>query len=230
MENIITLADKYSLPIIEDCSQAHGSALHGKRAGSMGTVGTFSFYPTKNLGAFGDGGTVVTNNPLIDERLRKLREYGWTHMRESELPGVNSRLDEIHAAILSYRLNYLEAENQRRRIISEIYNRNLSSLPLILPSCAEGCNHVYHLFVVRVKNRTAFAEHLKHNSITTAIHYPLPVHKQKAYQNRALLAPDKLPKTENICEEIISLPMFPTLSDINAHKVCETAASFFTTQ
>lgn len=227
MHAIIQIAEKYNIPIIEDCSQAHGATLNGKKAGSMGIAGTFSFYPTKNLGSFGDGGTVVTSNSKINDQLRLIRQYGWTHKRESYVIGVNSRLDEIHAAILSLRLKYLESENKARRMISDIYIRNLSSLPVVLPLCAEGCNHVYHLFVVRVKDRGAFAKYMNNHGVSTAIHYPLPVHMQKAYKNRALLPPQGLPFTEKVCEEIISLPMFPSLSQDNAYRVCEAVSSFF---
>ena len=227
MDAIIPIAEKYNLPIIEDCSQGHGATVQGVMAGSMGIAGTFSFYPTKNLGSFGDAGVVVTSNSIINDQLRLIRQYGWTHKRESYVIGVNSRLDEIHAAILSLRLKYLESENKARRLISDIYIRNLSSLPVVLPLSAEGCDHVYHLFVIRVKDRGLFAQHMKDHGVNTAVHYPLPIHMQKAYTNRALLSPQGLPFTEKVCEEIISLPMFPSLSKDNVYRVCEAVSSFF---
>lgn len=227
MTEICSIAKRYDVSVVEDCSQAHGSTFDDKKVGSMGIAGTFSFYPTKNLGAFGDGGAVVTSDPLLYKQIKRLRQYGWSDRRESEMIGVNSRLDEIQAAFLSYRLRYLNSENHRRRQIAKIYYQNLASLPLELPTITKNNFHVYHLFVVRIKERDELIEHLRRNCVAAAIHYKLPVHKQNAYFARALKAPNGLPNTEQICDEIVSLPMYPSLSDANALRVCEAISSFF---
>lgn len=208
------------LPLIEDCAQAHGAAYKGRPAGSTGIAGTFSFYPTKNLGAVGDGGCVVTSDDALAERLRSVREYGWrTHYLSSE-PGINTRLDELQAAFLNVLLPELPARNAQRRVLAATYRQELSGIPgLVLPSVPDSVEPVYHLYVVQHPERDELQKRLREKGIGTAIHYPSPVHLQDAYRNRVPLAPDGLPVTEALVPRILSLPMYPELSEDEARTV-----------
>ncbi|MDI6739021.1 MAG: DegT/DnrJ/EryC1/StrS family aminotransferase, partial [Candidatus Edwardsbacteria bacterium] len=181
MDHIAAIAAAHELAVIEDCAQAHGAALHGRRVGTWGRMGCFSFYPTKNLGAIGDGGAVVTDDPALADRARSLREYGWEQRYISSQPGTNTRLDELQAAILRVKLKYLEADNRARQAIAGLYRERLAYARLELPQVREGCEHVYHLFVVRTAARDALREHLRHRGVQTLVHYPQPVHLQPAY-------------------------------------------------
>ena len=218
---IMEIARRHDLFVLEDCAQAHGAALHGKKAGAWGQAAAFSFYPTKNLGAIGDGGAVVSNDPAFSERLRMLRQYGWRQRYISEFPGLNSRLDEIQAAILRVKLKYLDAENHRRQELASRYNALLSETPLVLPQQRRETEHVYHQYVVRVEQRDALRAFLQEHGVSTLIHYPVPVHKQPAYQGRIMLAGPGLPATERACQEIVSLPMHPQLTDEQVETVGE---------
>jgi dTDP-3-amino-3,4,6-trideoxy-alpha-D-glucose transaminase len=212
MEAIQAIAKHNDLFTIEDCAQAHGAKYHGRIAGSMGDVAAFSFYPTKNLGAFGDGGMVLTANPEIAGRLQQLRQYGWERRYVSEIKGFNSRLDELQAAILRVKLRYLEAGNNVRRHIAELYAKQLRDLPLVLPQVASACEHVFHLFVVQTERRDELLVHLKSQGIGAAVHYPVPVHLQPAYHNLGY-GPGSLPVTETVAGQILSLPIYPEMSD-----------------
>jgi len=231
MDAILAIAG--DIPVIEDCAQAHGALYKGQKAGCMGLAGSFSFYPTKNLGAFGDGGAVCTNDPAIAEQARLLRQYGWKTRYESSIRGVNSRLDELQAALLRVRLQKLEEENGRRRRLAAVYAENLRDVEGILtPQTREGCVHVYHLYVVRVentrsKNRDALANCLKTQGIGTGVHYPLPVHLQHAYKDNIAAAPDGLPATEAVSRELLSLPMHPGLSEQDVQRVCDAIHAFW---
>lgn len=218
MESIMHIADRYGLRVIEDCAQSHGSIYKGRMTGSIGDVAAFSFYPTKNLGALGDGGIVVTNNSETAERIRLLREYGWQQRYISEISGLNSRLDELQAAILRVKLRYLNGENIRRQAVADIYNKALYNAGFTLPCCMPDATHVYHQYVLRAKNRDSLREFLKNKGIGTLIHYPLPVHKQPAYRNRISHV---MTNTETIVNEIVSLPMYPELTDEQAYQVTE---------
>ena len=205
------------LPLIEDCAQAHGAAYKGRPAGSTGIAGTFSFYPTKNLGAVGDGGCVVTSDDALAERIRSVREYGWrTHYLSSE-PGINTRLDELQAAFLNVLLPELPAKNAKRRALAELYRRELSGVPgLVLPTIPDAVEPVYHLYVVQCPDRDEVQRRLRDRGVGTAVHYPFPVHLQDAYRGSVALAPDGLPVTEAIMPRILSLPMYPELSEADA--------------
>jgi dTDP-4-amino-4,6-dideoxygalactose transaminase len=228
MRAIGDIASRFDCPVVEDCAQAHGATQHGRKAGSMGRIAAFSFYPTKNLGAFGDGGAVATCDADLASKVRMLRQYGWRSRYESEIPGINSRLDEMQAALLSVRLCALEAENSHRRSLAALYAQELSGLEgLRLPSTAEHCEHVFHLYVVRLAGRDSLAAHLKSQHIGTAIHYPLPVHMQRAYADRIPLAPGGLPQTEALYPEILSLPMHPSLSPEQVRSVCAAIRQWF---
>jgi dTDP-4-amino-4,6-dideoxygalactose transaminase len=226
MESIMEIASRFDLAVIEDCAQAHGAEVNGKKIGSFGDLGCFSFYPTKNLGALGDAGIVCTSSSLLSEKLHILRQYGWKERYISSINGVNSRLDEIQASVLRVKLKYLDKMNKDRIRIANIYNNRLKETPLILPDISLNKKHVYHQYVIKSEKRDDLASFLKENNIGTHIHYPVPVHQQKAYKD---IVPLKYPlvKTEKISKQILSLPMFPEMSDQMAHKVCDFIYLFF---
>ena len=209
---ILAIARRYDLALVEDCAQSHGATDNGQMTGAIGDIAAFSFYPTKNLGALGDGGAVVTSDARLAERVRLLREYGWRERYVSDIPGVNSRLDELQAAILRVKLRHLDAENARRRSIAAEYDRLLADSGLALPQVRPGAMHVYHQYVVRAANRDGLQSHLRTLGIGALIHYPVPVHLQPAYAGR-LPGSDALPETEAAARQVLSLPMFPELTD-----------------
>ena len=217
-----SIADKFGAQLIEDCAQAHGAKLGGRFAGSMTEVATFSFYPTKNLGAIGDGGMVVARDPERIRRVRMLREYGWERRYISDLPGVNSRLDELQAAILRMRLPYLDAANRRRAEIAAAYNDGLAGTELVLPMSQVDATQVYHQYVVRHPGRDQFQTRLKQAGIGTNIHYPVPVHRQPAYAGRCDLDPGGLRNTDAAAAQIVSLPMYPELADAAVARIVDT--------
>lgn len=227
MDAIRELARRYDLRVIEDCAQAHGAKIDDNRVGSIGDIAAFSFYPTKNLGALGDGGAVVTNDDELAERLRLLREYGWRERYVSEIAGMNSRLDELQAAVLRVKLKSLDEENERRRQIALRYDELLAGSSLQLPEVCSSVSHVYHQYVVRSDERDALKERLRAKGIGTLIHYPVPVHQQPAYQNRMALA---LPETERAAREVLSLPMFPQLTEGQVAQVISAINSAQTTR
>ena len=210
MDAIMQIAHEYGLKVIEDCAQAHGAKYKGQRVGSIGDIGCFSFYPTKNLGAIGDGGMVVTNFPDLAEKTRLMREYGWKERYISSSEGWNSRLDEMQAAILRVKLKHLDEDNRKRVKLAEQYLDGLEGVPLELPRKRGDCEHVYHLFVIKTDDREALIEYLGGNGIDTSIQYPVPIHEQAYYMS---LGQNKsLPVTEKLAKEIVSLPMYPELS------------------
>lgn len=226
MDEILALARRYNLRVIEDCAQAHGALYNGKRVGSWGDAACFSFYPTKNLGALGDGGMVVTDNPALAQRARLLREYGWAERYISHLPGWNSRLDELQAAILRVKLAYLDEDNEARRSLAERYNEALADTPLHLPAKRPNSEHVYHLYVVRTDRREEMRQFLAGRGVGTAVHYPQPVHQQPAYYQR-LAGYDHLPHTEEIAPQILSLPLYPELTAVEQQQVINAIHAFF---
>jgi dTDP-3-amino-3,4,6-trideoxy-alpha-D-glucose transaminase len=211
METTLRVANKHGLRVIEDCAQAHGARYRGRAAGTMGDLGCFSFYPTKNLGAMGDGGAVVSRDPELAQRVRLLREYGWTPAARyvSQVAGMNSRLDELQAAILRVKLRHLDEWTAARRGVADLYAGAFAD-DALKPVESPGCEHVYHLYVVRVANRDAVRERLAAADVGTGIHYPVPIHLQPAYENLPG-APYSLPHTEAAANEILSLPMYPSL-------------------
>jgi dTDP-4-amino-4,6-dideoxygalactose transaminase len=224
MDPIIEIAKKYRLKVIEDCAQAHGAKYKGKRVGSIGDMGCFSFYPTKNLGALGDGGLVVTNDAELAKKARLLREYGWAERYVSHCAGWNTRLDEVQAAVLRVKLKYLDQDNVKRVRIADLYSKALDVCGLILPKRRNDAASVFHLYVVRSKRRDALLAFLKESHIGALIHYPVPVHCQPAY--RRLNRPDQLAKTEEIAGEILSLPIYPELSDLEIQIAIDTIKRF----
>jgi dTDP-4-amino-4,6-dideoxygalactose transaminase len=210
MTAIMALAEAHGLMVIEDCAQSHGARWAGKKTGAWGHMAAFSFYPTKNLGALGDGGAVGSNSQELIERARLLRQYGWRQRYISELPGLNSRLDEVQAAILRVKLPFLDQCNQRRRELAERYGRDLAGTGLVLPRELDNAYHVYHQYVVRTVRRDELQAHLQRHAILTAVLYPQPIHLQPAYRNRIVCA-NSLPVTEMLAKEILSLPMYPEM-------------------
>lgn len=224
MPAIMDIAARYGLRVVEDCAQAHGARLAGRLAGTWGDAAAFSFYPTKNLGALGDGGAVITANTEIAAHITELRQYGWRERYVSAVPGLNSRLDEIQATVLRIKLKYLDASNQQRRAIANLYWSFFSESVLKLPVSLQHAFHVYHQFVVRVSKRDQLQAALRHAGIGTLVHYPQPVHQQPAYFGR--LAFSDLPKSEEVVATVLSLPLYPELDDASVVRVAETVLSF----
>lgn len=220
MPAIIAFAREHGLFVIEDCAQAHGTSLNGQNVGSFGDIACFSFYPTKNLGAMGDGGAILTNESTLAEKAFLLRQYGWRKRYISEIQGLNTRLDEIQAAILNVKLHYLLDDNKRRINIAHLYNQNLQGTDYLLPMTAKNAVHTWHQYVIQVENRDELAEFLQQNGVSVGIHYPQAVHQQPAYRNR-LLGADRLPITEALVPRILSLPMYPQLPLEHVNRVCE---------
>ncbi len=210
MKKICRLAEKYNLKIIEDCAQSHGAKFQNKMTGTFG-IGCFSFYSTKNLGAFGDGGAVVTDDENFAEKIKMLRNYGSKIKYHNEIAGVNSRLDEIQAALLRVKLSHLDELNEERKKIAARYLNEIKNPSIILPKIREGSTHVWHQFVVRVKNRDDFQKYLEQNGIKTVIHYPIPPHLADCYKNLNHRRGD-FPVAEKFADEVLSLPMFNAMT------------------
>ena len=222
LDAIIEICKKNNLKLIEDVSQAHGAMWNNLRLGSFGHAAAFSCYPTKNLGALGDAGLVVTKSDELAKKIRMIREYGWAERYKSEIVGKNSRLDEIQAAILRIKLKHLDADNDRRRKIAKIYDEYLSQFTGIdNPKVRANARHVYHLYAVTVDHdkRDLIIEQARKNNIYFGIHYPAPVHLQQAYKDRIKVAAC-MDITENKSMRVISLPMYPELSEDQINKVC----------
>ena len=218
---ILDFAERHRLTVIEDCAQAHGARYRARRVGTWGHLGAFSFYPTKNLGALGDGGAVVTSDPALGTRVRELRQYGWRQRYISETRGVNARLDEIQAAVLRAKLPYLDSWNARRRQLAAGYRERLAHTDLILPGATPDSEPVYHQFVVRTQSRETLRASLAAQAIGSAVHYPALIHQQPAY---ATLAQTHiaLDRSEQIVAEILSLPIYPALTNDELQRICDT--------
>ena len=221
MDSLLALAQAHDLLLIEDCAQAHGAQYQERKVGTIGQLGAFSFYPTKNMGAYGDGGAVITNDDALADKLRKLRNYGQSSRYRHQSRGTNSRLDELQAAVLRVKLAYLDELNGRRRGIAALYEANLTGVRK--PSARPGCQHVYHLYVIRDAQRDQLMRELAERGIGTLIHYPVPVHLQESHRDLGL-GEGSLPQTERAAREILSLPLYIGLSDDDALRVCEAIA------
>ena len=225
MDEIMETASRYGIRVIEDAAQAHGAEYAGRRLGGWGDIGCFSFYPAKNLGAYGDAGAVVTSDEALADSVRMLRDHGRTDKYIHEFIGSNSRLDTLQAAILRVKLRHLERWNRRRRIVAEMYSASLGEFSRIkLPKEIAGGCHVYHLYVIQTDRRDALRQHLSEHGIGTGIHYPVPLHLQPAYRDLGYGNGD-FPVAEHVADRILSLPMYPELSD---EAVAETVASVAT--
>jgi dTDP-4-amino-4,6-dideoxygalactose transaminase len=223
MDPIRSIAKRRGIPVIEDCAQSHLAEYRGDRTGSLGLCAAFSFYPTKNLGALGDGGAVTTNDPDLAARVRMLRNGGQADRYQHVLKGVNSRLDELQAALLSVKLRHLEAATRERRAQAARYDAALHGVGL--PREAAQRRHVYHLYVVRHPRRDALAAHLAEQGVGTLIHYPVPVHRQPAYADLGL-AEGALPESELAAKEVLSLPLYPGLTEAQQQRVIEAVNAF----
>ena len=223
---MLALAKAHGLAVVEDACQSHGARQEGKSLGTLGRVGTFSFYPTKNLGALGDGGMVLTADDELAAKLRRLRNGGQSSRYRHEEIGVNSRLDEIQAAVLRVKLKYLESKNERRRELSRLYLEALEGTGVGPVAVRDGCTSARHLFVVRTPDRDALAAHLKERGIETLIHYPIPTHLQRAYDSLGQ-GPGSCPNAEKACGEILSLPLYPTLSNGSVGRVANAIRGFY---
>jgi dTDP-4-amino-4,6-dideoxygalactose transaminase len=218
MDAILEIARRHDLRVVEDCAQSHGALFRGKRTGAIGHLGAFSFYPTKNLGALGDGGMVATDDPDLAEKVRLIREYGWKERYVSAMDGCNSRLDELQAAVLRVKLQHLDAENESRRKVASMYHSLLADTGVVVPKTGRDSTHVYHQYVIRTPGRDELRMYLRGKGIGTLVHYPFPVHLQPAYKGRSPVA-TPLTETEEAAGEILSLPMFPELKEEDARAV-----------
>jgi len=236
------IADRRGIAVIEDCAQAHGALYRGRPVGTFGDLSAFSFYPTKNLGAFGDAGAVVTDDRTLAAKCLLLREYGWKQKHRSVSRGWNSRLDELQAAVLRVKLKYLKRDNRKRQALADEYRRRftlselvlsavegvegLTSSGVIAPKVRPCSTHVYHLYVVRTKARNSLQAALKRKGIQSLIHYPLPIHLQPYFKTR-VRSVGKLPETQRAAREVLSLPMYPQLTKSQLHTITDSINEFF---
>jgi dTDP-4-amino-4,6-dideoxygalactose transaminase len=227
LDQICGFARKKGLAVVEDCAQAVDAVIGNQPVGGIGDFGCFSFYPTKNLGAVGDGGLVCASRPELVERARALRTYGWTKPQYAELTGgICSRLDELQACILNVKLGSLAADIDRRRAIADAYNRAFAGLPVVCPLEQPGVRHVYHLFVIRCGERDALAQNLNQAGIATGLHYPYPVHHQPGLAGKCRI-PQRLAVTDAICREIVTLPLYPSMPTESQDRVISAVRAFY---
>jgi len=219
MNPIMEIAKKYNLVVIEDAAQAHDAEYNSKKIGTIGDAACFSFYPAKNLGAYGDAGAIVTNSDALAEKLKMARDYGRSGKYEHDFVGINSRMDEMQAAVLGVKLRHLQQWTDARRYIASLYKESIKNEKLILPKERLNAKHVYHLFVIRAEDRDGLIKRLNDKGIPAQIHYPIPVHKQKAYTS--LLGDISLPVTERISQQVLSLPIHPFMDKAQIRSVAE---------
>ncbi len=225
MDPILDIARKHNLRVIEDAAQAHGAEYRGRRAGTLGDVACFSFFPSKNLGAYGDAGALVTNDAELAERARMLRNHGRVDKYEHLIVGYGYRLDALQAAILGAKLPHLDAWNARRREIADYYTELFTNSDLITPYCPPHITPIYHIYAVRSKQRDALQKHLQAHGIETGIHYPIPLHLQPVYKNLGYKRGD-FPVAEQVADEELSLPMYPELTDTQVQQIVEAVREF----
>jgi dTDP-4-amino-4,6-dideoxygalactose transaminase len=224
LDPILELACEHGLRVIEDTAQAHGADHKGRRVGSIGHIGCFSFYPTKNLGGWGDGGAIVSNDEQLAERVRLLRSHGEGPRYHHSMVGTTARLDALQAALLRVKLARLDGVNDNRRRLGAALREGLAGTSVQLPSAAfDGADHVYHLFIVRTEQRDALRAHLETHGVSSAVHYPFPIHRTDAY---GPMAEGSLPNAERLASEICTLPLFPTMSDDEVARVIAAVSSF----
>jgi dTDP-4-amino-4,6-dideoxygalactose transaminase len=223
MSTILNIAKKYNLYVIEDCAQAHGTLYDNKKVGTLGNVGCFSFYPSKNLGALGDAGIIITNQDDLAHQIQLLRNYGSTTRDVHEILGANSRLDEMQAAILNAKLPHLDAGNKRRQEIAQSYHAHITHSDIQHPVKKNWGIHTYHLYIIQTPNRDLLRQHLEQCGIGTGIHSPTPIHQQPAY---AHLPTQPLPVTEHIVNQIVSLPIYPELTDTEVDHIVQSVNAF----
>jgi dTDP-4-amino-4,6-dideoxygalactose transaminase len=218
MDPILAIAARHGLPVIEDACQSHGARYKGRRTGSMGTFAAFSFYPSKNLGAYGDAGALTTNDRELAEKVRMMRNYGQRAKYDHVYLAWNRRLDTLQAAVLRVKLRHLDGWNQARRTVASIYRELMSETSVALPFMAEGVEHVFHLYVIQVDDRQAVQDDMSARGISTGIHYPVPIHLQEAYRAQGA-APGSFPVTEGAAKRVLSLPMYPEMTEHDVRRV-----------
>jgi len=226
MDDILTIAAARGIPVIEDCAQAHGARYRDRQVGTMGIAAEFSFYPTKNLGALGDGGAVTTSDAALADACRLIKQYGWRRRYISETNGMNTRLDEIQAAMLRAKLPFLDAENARRREIAAVYASRGANTHVTHPTAAPDTTHVFHQYVVQTDHRAGLRKHLEACGVGTAVLYPMPIHCQPGYSGRVAVAPEGLATTERAAERVLSVPMYPELSEEQIDVICHALSTF----
>jgi len=229
MDLILSIAREHGVKVVEDAAQAHGAEYRGQKAGSMGDVGCLSFYPTKNLGAFGDGGLVATSDAVLAERLKLLRQYGWAERYVSSIKGTNSRLDELQAAILRVKLQKLEEWNGVRRKHAALYDSLLQGAAVVTPVEMEYGKHCYHIYAIRTQYRDQLREFLRERGVGALIHYPVPVHLQEAYRDLGY-GEGTLPVTEQVAAEVLTLPIAPEVTGEQIRQVCDLVHQFESTK
>ncbi|MGB3905135.1 MAG: DegT/DnrJ/EryC1/StrS family aminotransferase, partial [Anaerolineae bacterium] len=225
MDPVLAMASQRGLKVVEDAAQAHGAEYKGRKAGSLGDLACFSFYPTKNLGAYGDGGMIVTSDAALAERLALLRQYGWAQRYVSSIKGLNSRLDELQAAILRVKLRWLDEWNATRRKHAALYDRRLSDKGVTTPVEGEYGKHCYHLYVIKSEQRDELQRFLRERGVAALVHYPIPVHLQEAYRDLGIRE-GGLPVTEQIARVVLSLPVAAELDEDQIETVCGLVAEF----
>jgi len=226
LDRLLRLARAHDLHLVEDCAQAVGARLHGQALGSFGDAGVYSFFPSKNLGGFGDGGAVIARDPALLKHVRMYSNHGREDKFRHDFEGTNSRLDTLQAALLRVNLPHLNTWNAARRVIADQYRQRLGHLPwLTLPVQRPGAEHIYHVYVVRTQQRDALAAHLHELGVQTGLHYPIALHRQPAYA-RLDMGPGSLPVAEDVCASCLSLPMFPGLTPAEVDRVCDAVERF----
>ena len=229
MHKILEIAQSHNLAVVEDCSQAHGAEIDGQKVGTFADISAYSCYPTKNLGGTGAGGVILCRSKDFAEKIKSLRQYGWNEERESIIPGFNSRLDEIQAAILRVKLQNLADDNAKRRAIALRYNEGFKELPITLPALNKNELHAMHLYVIECDQRNELMEHLRSHQIGASLHYPLAVHQHAAYANR-INGGNNLPVTDQFYQRNLSLPMYPELSNDAVEHIISTIQNWFREQ
>jgi dTDP-4-amino-4,6-dideoxygalactose transaminase len=226
MEPILRVAANHGLPVVEDSAQAHGARYKGKRAGSIGTIAAFSFYPGKNLGAYGEGGAVTTSDPKLDKAVRVLRDHGSEKKYHYDMIGYNARLEGMQGAILNVKLRHLDKWNQERRRVGLSYNKHLQGVPVKTPGVHQDHDQVYHVYVIETPRRDELHKYLADHGVPTIMHYPVPVHVQKAFDHLGYREGD-FPVTEKLCREVLSLPIYPEMNEEQIAFVAATIKNFF---
>ena len=226
MRRILEIAKAHNLAVVEDCSQAHGAEINGQKVGTFADISAYSCYPTKNLGGTGDGGVILCRSKEFAEKIKSLRQYGWNDARESIIPGFNSRLDELQAAILRVKLYHLADDNAKRLAIALRYNKAFQDLPITLPTLSENELHAMHLYVIEYDRRNELMEHLRSHQIGASLHYPLAVHQHAAYTKR-IRGWENLQVTNQFYQRNLTLPMYPELSAGKVDKIVSAVTSFF---
>ena len=226
MPKIAEISKKHNLAVVEDCSQAHGAEIKGQKVGTFADISAYSCYPTKNLGGTGDGGVILCRSKEFAEKIKSLRQYGWNQERECIIPGFNSRLDELQAAILRVKLQHLPDDNAKRRAIALCYNAAFKDLPLTLPALAETELHAMHLYVIECDRRNELMKYLRSHQIGASLHYPLAVHQHAAYAHR-IRGCDNLPITDQLYQRNLTLPMYPELAEDSIEHIISMVQNWF---